>query len=252
MKNEENWKPTKYVYRNGHLHTSLDASEVAVFSRLTADITASFYEKYAPHYCHGRLADIGCGKAPLYGLYKKHVTDVLCVDWSLSEHGNEYVDIECDLTKTLPLENDSFDTLLVSDVLEHLPEPTCFLKEMYRIQAPGGHILLNIPFLYGLHETPHDYYRYTEYALRYMAEKAGYQVLVLESIGGNWAVLAGLMSRSIIKTKLIGRTIAKVIQYFSLLFSKRSTFQFNRHLFPLGYFMVCIKSGSQDTKNAGD
>ena len=45
----------------------------------------------------GYLLDLGCGKVPLYLIYKSHITDSICVDWGNSLHGNDYIDSECDL-----------------------------------------------------------------------------------------------------------------------------------------------------------
>ncbi|HRF81361.1 MAG TPA: methyltransferase domain-containing protein, partial [Flavobacteriales bacterium] len=77
----------------------------------------------------------------------------------------------------------SFDTIILSDVLEHIRKPEALVKEMYRILAPGGQVIMNVPFYYGLHEQPFDYYRYTQFALRAITEDAGFAVVELEAIG---------------------------------------------------------------------
>ena len=61
MKNKENWKPSKYVWKKSKLIASRDKKQVGVGSRLMADIIAGYYEKYLPKYAHGRLLDLGCG-----------------------------------------------------------------------------------------------------------------------------------------------------------------------------------------------
>jgi SAM-dependent methyltransferase len=130
------------------------------------------------------LLDFGCGLVPLYDAYRGFVSSIVCLDWENSPHSNPYLDATQDLSGVINLESESFDTILVSDVFEHLPDPALTWTELNRLLRPGGKIILNVPFFYGLHESPHDYYRFTEYALRLLAERAGFAVVELESIGG--------------------------------------------------------------------
>ncbi|MGE3825510.1 MAG: hypothetical protein AB7G44_14910, partial [Bacteroidia bacterium] len=97
MRNKEQWKPSKFVYRNGKLYASRDAAEVNVSSRLIADIIASFYEREIKNHVKGKLLDLGCGKVPLYLAYLDFTTEVACVDWPNSLHKNIYLDHEMDL-----------------------------------------------------------------------------------------------------------------------------------------------------------
>jgi len=157
MKNKDKWKASKYVYRNGRLASSKDLREVKAGSRLVADLVAVLYDTYIPKYATGKLIDLGCGKVPLFEAYKNYVMDNICVDWENTAHKNEYLDFECDLTKKMPFHDDEFDTLILSDVLEHIPQPEKLWQEMYRILSPKGKIILNVPFCYALHEEPHDY-----------------------------------------------------------------------------------------------
>src|SRR5687768_10517654 len=133
MRNVDKWLPTKYVMRKGKLIGSRNRSMLSVSSRLMADLTASFYQHYIPIHARGNLADLGCGNVPLYETYKSFTTANTCVDWSNSTHKNQYLDVECDLNKPLPLESDSFDTIIISDVLEHIANPELIWAEMARI-----------------------------------------------------------------------------------------------------------------------
>ena len=152
---------------------SHDAAMLGIGSRLVADRVAACYGEYLPRHARGRLADLGCGSVPLYGSYRTLVSSVTCVDWAHSPHARRHINVEADLGAVLPFADASFDTLILSDVLEHVAEPERLWREMARLLAPGGHAFVNVPFLYGIHEAPHDYYRYTEFALRRLAERAG-------------------------------------------------------------------------------
>ena len=88
-------------------------------------------------------------------------------------HGTDYLDATADLNEGIPFPDASFDTVLSSSVFEHLRRPQFAFEETARVLASGGALILHVPFYYWLHEEPHDYYRYTEYALRDLASGAG-------------------------------------------------------------------------------
>ncbi len=106
------------------------------------------------------------GLFPLYGVYKDLVRDTVCVDWDQSLHPSPHLDYTCNLNGVLPLKDEEFDTILLTDVLEHIQDPFCLWKEMTRVLKHGGKVIVGVPFLYPIHEAPHDYFRYTEHALR--------------------------------------------------------------------------------------
>jgi SAM-dependent methyltransferase len=245
MKNINNWKPSKFIYKNGKLTFSKDKEAVGVGSRLITQINARYYDQYIKKYAEGRLLDLGCGQIPLYIAYREHVQENICVDWENSLHRNEHLDFEGDLSKKLPFKDSEFHTIILSDVLEHLPEPGLLWNEMNRLLAPGGRIMMNVPFYYWIHEQPHDYYRYTEYALRRYAEISNFIVLDLEPIGGAPEILADIIAKLSIRIPFIGEYIAMFVQWFTLLFGRfqlgKNLSNATKHKFPLGYFMVVEK-----------
>jgi SAM-dependent methyltransferase len=138
MRNEGAWIPTKYVYKKGRLTASNDRQEVGVGSWLMADRVAVRYDRHLVEFARGRLVDLGCGKVPLCASYRDYVATCTCVDRQKSEVANEFLDVACDLSQMLPFASGSFDTVILSDVLEHIPEPTLLWKEMSRILTPEG------------------------------------------------------------------------------------------------------------------
>lgn len=245
MKNKGNWTPSKFVFRKGKLISSRNSQEVSIGSRLITDIIASYYQLYIPKYATGKLIDLGCGKVPLYEAYKNYIIDNKCVDWENTLHKNEFLDYECDLTKKLPFTDGEFDTIILSDVLEHIPHPEGLWQEMSRILVLKGKAFVNVPFYYGLHEIPYDFYRYTEYALRYFANQTGFDVIVLEPIGGTPEVLADILAKHLRFFPIIGTSLALIIQYVTAAFV-RTTFgkkisEKTSPFFPLGYFLIVEK-----------
>jgi len=248
MQNAASWQPSKYVHRKGRLRSTLEASELSPASRLIADLVAAEYERALKLYAHGRLLDMGCGKVPLYQAYRDQVTDVDCIDWANSAHGSDHLDKVCDLGGTIPYADASFETIILSDVLEHLPEPAICWREMSRLLSPGGSVILNVPFYYPLHEEPHDFYRYTEFALRRFAEGSGFEVLELKPIGGALEILADVTSKLFATAKV--KFAAVGLQALATRFHRTSLGQRmmarTGHRFPLGYFMIARKLGQQD------
>jgi SAM-dependent methyltransferase len=58
-----------------------------------------------------------------------------------------------------------FDVILAAEVLEHLTEPQRALANMRAMLAPGGRLIVTVPFIFPIHDAPHDYFRYTRHGL---------------------------------------------------------------------------------------
>ena len=158
-------------------------------------MVARWYAAVLPRFAHGILLDLGCGKAPYYSLYAPLVQSILCTDWAHSLHGDEYLDFVSDFDNYLPLVDECVDTIIMSDVLEHVYRPQQVLNETYRLLRPGGVAVINTPFMYPVHEAPHDYYRYTQYAMKRMVEDAGFIIEVIDPLGGKLIALAEIAGK---------------------------------------------------------
>ena len=247
MKNAQTWAPSKFVLERGRFRVSHDPKEISPGSRLVGELVANCYHKHVKSHCRGRLLDLGCGKVPFYGLYREYVSETVCVDWGKSLHGGDYLDAECDLTKDLPFADESFDTILLSDVLEHIPTPGRLWWEMRRLLKPGGKLLLNVPFYYCLHEDPHDYYRYTKYAPRRFAGTTGFETILIKELGGAPEIVVDIVSKSILRLGPIGEWTALALQgaCLSLVTSPLGAriSEKTAGQFPLGYFMIAQRLG---------
>lgn len=76
----------------------------------------------------------------------------------------------------LPFADGSFDTVLLFEVLEHLAQPERSLAEIQRVLRPGGVLLASVPFLYPIHDAPHDFQRYTRHGLAHAVDEAGLEL----------------------------------------------------------------------------
>jgi len=248
------WNPTKFVLgKDGTLQASRDPQEVWVASRLIADRIADFYAEALPLHASGSLLDLGCGKAPLLGTYRDRTESATLVDWGNSLHENPHLDAIADLNEPLALESERYDTVLLSDVLEHIKRPNDLMAEIARVLAPGGTLIMNTPFLYGLHERPHDYYRYTEYALADIVESAGLELVEVRPIGGAVEVLVDIASKVACSVPVVGSRLATVLQAVGAWLCRRLP----RGLasrgtttgFPSGYGLVARKTPSPGAGN---
>lgn len=253
MKNQNKWSESKFVYnKKGKLIASRNQKEVSVSSRLGADLVANFYDRSLNKYAKGHLLDLGCGKVPLYNAYKKYVVENTCVDWDNSFHKNVFLDMYCDLNNILPLENSTYDTVILSDVLEHIKEPKALLNEINRIMICNGVLFLNVPFFYWLHEEPHDYYRYTKYALLTMAEESGFEVVEFETLGGVPEIFADILAKTTIRIPSIGKLLAGSIQKLASIFIRmkmgKKISKVTSNQFPFGYAMIVKKTTMHSAK----
>lgn len=134
----------------------------------------------------GRVVDLGCGSAPYRDIILDIAEEYIGVDWENTMHDQSKVDVFADLSKRLPFEDAYADTVVSFEVLEHLPEPDFFLCECNRILKPTGLLFMTVPFMWHVHEEPHDYFRYTQYGLQYLLEKNGFSEIVIDEKAGFW------------------------------------------------------------------
>ena len=99
------------------------------------------------------------------------------------------LDVVGDLS-ALPFRPGSFDACINIVTLEHLREPGIALREMYGALNNGGRLLLIVPHEWEVHQSPHDYFRYTRHGVAYLLEKAGFQDFTIEPVGGYFRLLS--------------------------------------------------------------
>lgn len=136
----------------------------------------------------GTLLDLGCGRAPYQGLYRTRFGTCLRVDHQPG------IPLEARASAMdLPFRDASFDLVLFSEVVEHLPDPGRALREIRRVLKPGGCLLLTWPFNYMLHELPADHQRFTEFGMAHLARRCGLEPELLVR-RGNALVLSRPLS----------------------------------------------------------
>jgi SAM-dependent methyltransferase len=141
----------------------------------------------------GRLLDVGCGDKAYEPWFRPFVRSYIGVEHASTFAGTAAgarggPDVIYD-GPTLPFRDGAFDTVLSVQVLEHTPRPAALMAEMRRVLAPDGILILTAPFLFRLHEQPHDYFRYSPHGLRQLCADVGLEVFETVPQGSLWTVL---------------------------------------------------------------
>jgi SAM-dependent methyltransferase len=155
--------------------------------------------------------------------------------------------------QSLGIADSSFEVVLCTEVLEHLPEPQRAIDEIFRVLAPGGQLLLTTRFLFPIHDAPHDYFRFTKYGLRHLLRR--FEILELEEETDAVGTLAVLLQRLGMQAETLHRQpfraiwllSAQAIRPFSFLitseFGDSRRLQRERGIMTSGYHVACRKPG---------
>jgi SAM-dependent methyltransferase len=152
----QNYIPTK-KYKNKAMWSSLRKAQYDFMKERLSLVQAG-----------GTLLDVGSGAShfsDIYIPYKKTNIDFAPY---------QDTDVTHDLETGLPFENESYDVVVSTNTFEHIYNSKELIKECYRVTKKGGLLIGSTPFQLCVHQEPHDYYRYTSFALARMMTDAGY------------------------------------------------------------------------------
>lgn len=167
-------------------------------------------EKYSMR-LNGRMMDFGCGSKPYKNLFK-NVSEYIGIDFENTghPHENEQIDVFYD-GKNIPFSDNHFDSVLASEVFEHIFNLDQVLAEINRVLKPEGNILITVPFVWNEHEVPFDYARYTVFALKDMLEKKGFDIVEMHKCTDYIKTIAQM--RALYITTAINPILKKVFRY---------------------------------------
>lgn len=210
---------------------------------LTKKITRVELEKFIKGQASKKYTlDLGCANSP-YSQYFPHRVGFDVVP-------GVGVDVLGD-AHSLPFEDNKFDMVLCTEVLEHLHSPHVAIAEMNRVLKVGGMLILTTRFIFPLHDTPNDYFRYTKYGLQHLLRE--WQILELREEVGTQETIAVLLQRIAFQSQLYGGAITKGIIFFiaKIIFllpkmTKREYGDIRKtsevsHILASGYYVVCKK-----------
>lgn len=152
-----------------------------MFKKLTRKQLEQFL---ARHTTEKRTLDIGAGGSS----YNRFFPNRYTIDIDPARKPDLVADAH-----QLPFADDEYESILCTEVLEHMKNPTQAISEMWRVLQPGGTLILTTRFVYPLHDTPHDYWRFTKYGLQELFKNWELVELVEETT--NFSTLAVLYQR---------------------------------------------------------
>jgi len=142
-------------------------------------------KKISGKYFSDNFVDIGCGKMPYKDIITDNVSTYTGVDIENEEYQKEQKPDAFWDGVSLPFSKENFDSGMLIEVLEHVPNPENTLKEINRVLKNDSYLLITVPFLWTLHDVPYDEYRYTPFALRRILENNNFDIVEMEAFG-NW------------------------------------------------------------------
>lgn len=125
----------------------------------------------------GTVLDVGCGTKP----FKHHFSHSTYISMDASGGLSPSVFAS---SQAIPFKNESFDTVLCTEVLEHTENVQVTLSEIKRVLKIGGYLYLTVPQSWPLHYEPNDFWRFTRHGAEYLIQDAGLRFIDVERIGG--------------------------------------------------------------------
>jgi len=140
----------------------------------------------------GEILDVGCGSKP----YEKFLNCISYVGLEIDSpatRAKSQADYFYDGT-TFPFNEQAFDSVMTNQVIEHVSDADLFLDEIHRVLKEDGKLLLTVPFIWALHEQPHDHRRFTIFGIKALLEKHGFEVLELRKSVNNLSIFPQLFN----------------------------------------------------------
>lgn len=137
------------------------------------------------------VLDVGAGDAPYRELFAH--CNYVTVDRMESVHEGARDSDVIASADALGLPDETADAALLTQVLEHVPDPAAVLREMARVLRPGGGLFMTVPFVWELHELPDDFWRFTPSSLERLLHAAGFDDVVVEPRTDAFSTLAQLL-----------------------------------------------------------
>jgi len=144
---------------------------------------------------YGKVLDVGGKKENKRGSFRPPLDEVKSWEY-LNVDKETKPDYYCSAA-AIPVDDNTFDIVLMSEVLEHLENPEEVLSECYRVLKKGGTLILTVPFLYAIHADPYDFQRWTDVKLKLELDNHKFLEITISPMGSIFAVMYDLLYSSL-------------------------------------------------------
>jgi SAM-dependent methyltransferase len=165
------------------------------------------------NFLSGKLLDFGCGSKP-YEKFFNNSNDYVGVEVSGNKK-NLKSDIYYDGI-TLPFADNTFDSVLCTEVFEHVEQLDDVIIELYRVLKPGGRMIVTTPFMCIEHEMPYDFRRFTFNGLVNLMKKNNFKILESKKLLNNFHVFFQTLNFYICQVFFKKTQYLKYFVYFGL------------------------------------
>lgn len=132
-----------------------------------------------------KILDVGCGLKPYRKVFK--TKEYIGIDIDFGGHPNDQKNVDHFYDgETIPYEQQTFDNILCTQVLEHTIKPETTIKEMSRVIKTNGLLFISMPFIYPEHEIPFDFQRYTKYKHIKLLTENNFSIVQIKKTTGFW------------------------------------------------------------------
>ena len=142
----------------------------------------------------------------------------------------------------IPVEDNFFDMVIMTEVLEHLENPEDALNEVYRVLKHNGKLVASMPFLNSIHKGPHDFQRWLPDRLRRELQKTGFEAEKIEPMGGIAAVISDLIIKYTYQhPTLLNRLLRKLVRIQAPLIKALDSKTQRKDIITTGFFIIAVK-----------
>lgn len=186
-------------------------------------VTREVINNFLPH-IEGRVLDLGAGSAKYKEIILKKASEYRSCD----AVKNKNIDDICDvLNLTYPPE--SFDTVISTQVMEHVNNPYKMAEQIYKVLKPGGKVIITAPFLIPFHSDPNDYFRFTPSGLAEIFKQSGFSIIESGHYGGFFIVLSEMIHFSFFnpythKSSRLMSFIEKIAKILNKIFTTKTIY----------------------------
>ncbi len=138
----------------------------------------------------GVVLDVGCAEQPFRPLIESAGRRYVGMD--VVQNSQRTVDILSTL-EAAPSPARAYAVILCTEVLEHVVDIDAAFAGLRRLSAPGGAVVLTVPFVFPLHMEPYDFRRLTLHGVQQLAAAHGFSVETAVPLGPLPIVLATLI-----------------------------------------------------------